>query len=60
MLHGANFPTPLCPAIYDIDILIDVLNAVRVRREEAHIAKKEYYRLFAAAERDSRKFILGS
>ena len=29
-----------------------------VRREAAHTAKKEYYRLFAAAERESRKFIL--
>ena len=24
LLHGANLPTPLRPAIYDMDILIDV------------------------------------
>ena len=29
-----------------------------VRREAAHTAKKEYYRLFAASERESTKFIL--
>ena len=30
---------------------------MRVRREAAHTAKKEDYRLFAAAERESSKFI---
>ena len=47
--HGTNFPTPSCPAIYDVDIPIDAPNAVRVRREAAHTAKKEDYQLFAAA-----------
>ena len=57
-LHGANFLIPSRPAIYDIDIPIDAPNAVQVRREAAHSTKKEDYRLFAAAERKSRKFIL--
>ena len=58
MRHGANFPTSSRPAIYDVDISIDASNAVRVRCKVAHTAKKEYYILFAAAERDSSKFIL--
>ena len=58
MRHGANFPTPSCPAIYDVDISIDASNAVRVRREVAHTAKKEYYIIFYASEPDSSKFIL--
>ena len=56
--HGANFPTPSRPAIYDFDISIDAPNAVQVRHETAHTAKKEDYRLFAAAKRESSKFIL--
>ena len=56
--HGANFPTPSRPEIYDVDIPIDASNSVRVRCEAAHTAKKEDYRLFAAAERELRKFIL--
>ena len=56
--HGAKFSTPSCPAIYDNDIPIDASNAVRVRRGAAHITKKEDYRLFAAAKRESSKFIL--
>ena len=56
--HGANFPTPSRPAIYDVDIPINALNAMRVRREAAHTAKKEYYRLFSSSERESSKFIL--
>ena len=40
--HEANFPTPSCPAIYYVDIPIDASNSVRVRREAAHTAKKEY------------------
>ena len=50
--HGANFPTPSRPAIYDVDIHIDASNSVRVCRKAAHTAKKEYYQLFAAAERE--------
>ena len=38
--HGANFPTPSRPAIYDVDIPINALNAVRVCCEAAHTAKK--------------------
>ena len=38
-LHGANFPTPSRPAIYDVDIPIDASNTVRVRREAAHTTK---------------------
>ena len=38
--HGANLPTPSRPEIYDIDIPIDVYNAVRVRSEAEHTAKK--------------------
>ena len=38
--HGANLPTPSHPAIYDVDIPIDVSNSVRFRREAAHTAKK--------------------
>ena len=49
--HGANFPTPSRPAIYDVDITIDASNVVRVLHEASHTAKKEDYRLFAAAER---------
>ena len=56
--YGANLPTPARPAIYDVDIPIYSTNAVQARREAAHTAKKEDYRLFAAAERDSTKFIL--
>ena len=56
--YGVNFPTPSRPAIYDVDIPIDTSNAVRVRREAAHTSKKEDYRLFAAAECESSKFIL--
>ena len=51
--HGANFPTPSRPAIYDVDIPIDASNAVRVRREAEHTDKKEEYKPFAAAERES-------
>ena len=56
--HGANFPTPSRPAIYDVVIPIDASNAGRVYREEAHTAQKEDYRLFAAAECESSKFVL--
>ena len=56
--YGAKFPTPARPAIYDVDIPIDVTNAVRDRREAAHTTRREDYRLFAAAERESTKFIL--
>ena len=56
--HGANFPTPSRPAIYDVDIPIDASNVARVSSEAAHTAKKENYRLFATIERNSRKFIL--
>ena len=38
--HGANFPTPSRPAIYNVNIPIDAYNAVRVRREAAHTSKK--------------------
>ena len=31
--HGANFPTPSCPAIYDVYIPINASNAVRARRK---------------------------
>ena len=41
--HGANFPTPSCPAIYDVNIPIDASNNVRVRHEAAHTSKKEDY-----------------
>ena len=58
MRHGANFPTPTRPAIYDVDISIDASNAVRFRREASHTSKKEDYRLFAAADRETIKFIL--
>ena len=37
---------------------MDVSNAVKVRREAAHTAKKEDCRLFAATERESSKFFL--
>ena len=56
--HGANFPTPSRPAIYNFDIPIDTSNAVRVCREAAHTANQEDYRLFYDAERESSKFIL--
>ena len=56
--HGANFPTPSSPEIYDVDIPIDASNAVRVRREASHTANKEDYRLFAATKSESSKFIL--
>ena len=56
--HGTNFPTPSRPAIYDVDIPINASNAVRVRREAAHTAKKGDYGIFAVAERQSSKFIL--
>ena len=38
--HGTNFPTPSRPAIYDVDIPIDASNALKVRHEAAHTAKK--------------------
>ena len=44
--------------IYDLEIPNDATNAVRARCKASHTAKKEDYRLFAAAERDSTKFIL--
>ena len=56
--HGANFPKPSRPAIYDIDIPINFSNAVRFRCEAAHTAKKEDYQLFAADELKSSNFIL--
>ena len=56
--HGANFPTPSRPAIYNVDIPINASNAVQVRREAAHTAKKGDYGIFAVAERQSSKFIL--
>ena len=56
--YGANFLTPSRPAIYDVDIPINMSNAMRVQREASHTANKEDYRVFAAAERESRKFIL--
>ena len=56
--YGANFQTPAWPAIYDVEIPIDTSNAVRVRREADHTAKKYDYRIFAAAERNYTKFIL--
>ena len=56
--HGANFLTPSSLAIYDVNIPIDASNAVRIRREADHTAKKEDYRLFAAANRKTIKFIL--
>ena len=56
--YGANFLTPSRPDIYDVDIPIDSLNAVWVRHKASNTAKKEDYRLFAAAERESSKFIL--
>ena len=56
--YGVNFPTPSHPAIYDVEIPINVSNAVRVRRKAAQTDKEEDYRLFAAAERKSSKFIL--
>ena len=57
-LYDVNFPTPARPAIYDVKIPIDASNAIRVRREAAHMAKKEDYRLFSAAECESTKFII--
>ena len=56
--HGANLPTPSRTEIYDVYTPIDALNAVRVQREAAHTAKKEYYQLFAAADHETSKFIL--
>ena len=53
--YGANFPTPSRLVIYDVDILIDASNTGRVCRDSAHTSKKDYYRLFAAAKRDSRR-----
>ena len=50
MRHCANLRTPTRPAIYNVDIPIDALNAVRVRREAAHTANNEDYQLFAAAD----------
>ena len=43
MRHGENLTTPTRPAIYDVNILTDASNAVRVRREAAHTANKEDY-----------------
>ena len=51
MRYGANFPTPARPAIYNVKIPIDASNAMRIRCKAAHMAKKEDYRLFAAAKR---------
>ena len=56
--YGANFLTPARPAIYDVEIPINASNAVRARSEAAHLAKKEDYRLFSAANRESTKFII--
>ena len=56
--HGANFPTPSRPAIYDVNIPINASNAVRVYREAYHTAKKEDYRLLVSTKRGSSKFIL--
>ena len=58
MRHGANFPTPTRPVIYDVDIPIDASNSVRFLREAAHTTKKEDYRLFSYANRKTSKFIL--
>ena len=56
--HGANFPTPSRWAIYDVDILVDASNAVRFHCKAVHTVKKEDYKLFADAERESNTFIL--
>ena len=56
--HGANFLTPSRLEIYNVDIPIYASNAVRVRREAAHTAKKEDYRLLAVAKRELSKFIV--
>ena len=56
--HGANFPTPKRPAIYNFDIPIDTMNVVRARFEAAHIINKENYLLFAASNSEKSKFIL--
>ena len=40
MRYGANFPTPTHPSIYGVDILIDVSNALWVRRKTSHTANK--------------------
>ena len=56
--HGANYPTPTRPEIYDVNIPIDAANDVRVQCEASHTAKKEDYRLFTDADRDTSKFIL--
>ena len=56
--HGSNFPTPSRPAIYNGNIPTDASNSVRVRCKASQTTKKEDYRLFAAAEHDSKKFIL--
>ena len=58
MCHGANFPTPTRPAIYDVGIPSDAMNVVQVRLEAAHTNKKEDYRLISAADRVTSKFIL--
>ena len=58
MRHGTNLPTPPRADIYDVDIPIYATNAVRVRLEEAHTAKKEDFWPFAAADRETNKFIL--
>ena len=41
--HGANFPTPKRPAIYNVDIHIDETNAVWFIIYAAHTDKKENY-----------------
>ena len=56
--HGFNFLTPSRPAMYDVDIPINASNVVRFRCMAAHTAKKEDYRLSAAAESETIKFIL--
>ena len=56
--YGANFLTPARPAIYDVNIPIEATTAVQARHEAAHKARKEDYRLFAAAKHESTKFIL--
>ena len=56
--HGANFPTPTRPDIYHVDIPVDASNVLQVRCEASQTAKREDYRLFAAADCETSKFIL--
>ena len=56
--YRAKSPTTTNPAVYDKNVPNNAMNVVRFKAEVVHAAKITDYELFAAAERETRNFIL--